>query len=195
MARSPALASYCFSYSAHSHSGFAASGGRNWACVIPVALGELSFLQPPFPLPSFSRSELPSSRLPFSSHDGRSIFQPLANPETPRSFLIWLAEAWTVAAFGEEMYFGILIGRVSELVGKTGIGQVVAVASSSVLFGLAHRYQGWTGVIATAIIGAVLGTVYLRGRRNLWTVIVCHGIVDTVILSTLYFGHSSLLFP
>ncbi len=113
-----------------------------------------------------------------------------------RSFLMWLAEAWTLAAFGEEMVFrGYLIGRVSELVGKTGIGQVVAVASSSVLFGLAHRYQGWTGVIATAIIGAVLGTVYLRGRRNLWTVIVCHGIVDTVILSTLYFGNSSLLFP
>lgn len=117
-------------------------------------------------------------------------------PGDTRSFLTWLTEAWTLTAFGEEMVFrGYLIGRVSELAGKAGIGQVVAVASSSALFGLAHRYQGWTGVIATAIIGAVLGTLYLRGRRNLWTVIVCHGIVDTAILSTLYFGHSSLLFP
>jgi uncharacterized protein len=116
-------------------------------------------------------------------------------PGDTRSFLAWSAEAWTLAAFGEEMVFrGYLIGRMSELTGTTGVGQAVAVVSSSVLFGLAHRYQGWAGVVATAIIGIVLGAVYLCGRKNLWTVIVCHGIVDTFILSILYFGHSSLLF-
>ena len=64
-------------------------------------------------------------------------------PGDTRSFLAWLAEAWTLAAFGEEMVFrGYLIGRVSELMGNTRIGQVVAVTCSSVLFGFAHRYQG-----------------------------------------------------
>jgi uncharacterized protein len=117
-------------------------------------------------------------------------------PGDTRSFLLWLAEAWSVAAFGEEMVFrGYLISRVSELAGNTVIGRVVAVASSSVLFGLAHRYQGWAGVVATALIGSVLGAAYLRGGRNLWIVIVCHGIVDTAILSTLYLGHGSFLFP
>jgi membrane protease YdiL (CAAX protease family) len=59
-------------------------------------------------------------------------------PGDTRSFLAWLAEAWTLAAFGDEMVFrGYLIGRVSGLMGNTAIGQVVAVASSSLLFGLA----------------------------------------------------------
>jgi membrane protease YdiL (CAAX protease family) len=117
-------------------------------------------------------------------------------PGDTRSFLTWLAEAWTLAAFGEEMVFrGYLIGRVSGLMGNTAIGQVVAVASSSLLFGLAHRYQGWAGSVATAIIGIALATVYLCGRKNLWTVIICHGIVDTAILSARYFGHASILFP
>jgi hypothetical protein len=116
-------------------------------------------------------------------------------PGDTRAYAAWFAQAWTLAAFGEEMVFrGYLITRVSELTGNTGMGRVVAVAASSALFGLAHRYQGWAGVIATGIIGAALGTLYLCGRKNLWTVIICHGIVDGVILSTLYFGHRSLLF-
>jgi membrane protease YdiL (CAAX protease family) len=113
-----------------------------------------------------------------------------------RAVLPWLAEALTLSAFGEEMVFrGYLIRRVSELTGNTSVGRVAGVVVSSALFGLAHRYQGWAGVIATAMIGATLATLYLCNRENLWTVIVCHGIVDAVILSTLYFGHSSLLFP
>jgi membrane protease YdiL (CAAX protease family) len=117
-------------------------------------------------------------------------------PGDSRSFLMWLAEAWTLAAFGEEMVFrGYLIGRISEVMGNTGIGRIVAVTCSGLLFGFAHRYQGWAGVVATASIGMVLGMVYLCGSKNLWTVIVSHGIVDSVILWTLYSGHSSLLFP
>jgi membrane protease YdiL (CAAX protease family) len=113
-----------------------------------------------------------------------------------RAFLAWLAEALTLSAFGEEMVFrGYLIRRVSELMGNTSVGRVAAVVVSSTLFGLAHRYQGWAGVIATAMIGAALATLYLCNRENLWTVIVCHGIVDTVMLSALYFGHRSVLFP
>jgi membrane protease YdiL (CAAX protease family) len=115
-----------------------------------------------------------------------------------RTFQVWLAQALTLSAFGEEMVFrGYLIRRVSEFVGNTSVGRVAAVVVSSALFGLAHRYQGWAGVIATAIIGTALGlgTLYLCNRQNLWTVIVCHGIVDTVMLSALYFGHRSLIFP
>ena len=113
-----------------------------------------------------------------------------------RTFLAWLLEALTLSAFGEEMVFrGYLIRRVSELMRGTSVGRAAAVTVSSSLFGLAHRYQGWAGVIATAIIGAALGTLYLCDRENLWTVIVCHGIVDAVMLSALYFGHRSLLFP
>jgi CAAX protease family protein len=117
-------------------------------------------------------------------------------PGDTHAFLVRLAQTWTLAAFGEEMVFrAYLMRRITDLIGEVGIGLVIAVAASSALFGIAHSYQGWAGVIATGIIGAFLATFYLFSRKDLWTVIVCHGIVDTVILSALYSGHRSLVFP
>lgn len=119
----------------------------------------------------------------------------LGEPGDARTLLAWLAQAWTLAAFGEEMVFrGYLMRRITDLVGDTRSGWTIALATSSILFGLAHRYQGWAGVIATGVIGSLLGVLYLVGRRNLWNVIVCHAVVDTVALLTIYSGHQSWLF-
>ncbi len=113
----------------------------------------------------------------------------------PLRLAAWLAQAWTLAAFGEEMVFrGYLIRRVADLVGHSRVGLTLALVISSVFFGWAHRYQGPAGMVATGSIGALLGLVYLR-ERNLWTVILCHALVDTTALVAIYSGHKSLLFP
>ena len=119
----------------------------------------------------------------------------LGEPGDTRALWRWLGQAWTLAAFGEEMVFrGYLMHRVVDLVGDTRLGWAVALVTSSTLFGLAHRYQGWAGVIATASIGSLLGLLYLYSRRNLWPVIICHALVDTAALLVIYFDHSSWLF-
>jgi uncharacterized protein len=108
---------------------------------------------------------------------------------------MWLAQAWTLAAFGEEMVFrGYLIRRVADLVGDSRTGLTIALLVSSVSFGWAHRYQGPAGMIAAGSIGALLALLYLSGR-NLWPVILCHALVDTAALLAIYSGHRSLLFP
>ena len=113
-----------------------------------------------------------------------------------RAFQTWLLQAWTLAAFGEEMVFrGYLIRRLLDLAGDTPAGRAAGLVSSSILFGLAHGYQGWAGVIATGTIGAFLAFLYFIARRNLWPVIVCHGLVDTVALSLIYADRRSWLFP
>jgi membrane protease YdiL (CAAX protease family) len=120
----------------------------------------------------------------------------LGGSSDTRAFRIWLVQAWTLAAFGEEMVFrGYLIRRLLELAGESPAGRAAAVVVSSTLFGLAHAYQGWAGVIATGTIGALLSCLYLMTRRNLWPVIICHGLVDTVALSLIYAGRRSWLFP
>jgi len=45
--------------------------------------------------------------------------------------------------------------------------------------------------VATALIGALLGLLYLRSGRNLWVVIICHALVDTVALTAIYLGRAS----
>ena len=113
-----------------------------------------------------------------------------------RAFQIWLAQAWTLAAFGEEMVFrGYLIRRLLDIAGDSPAGRAAGLVLSSILFGLAHGYQGWAGVIATGTIGALLASLYFVASRNLWPVILCHGLVDTVALSLIYADRRSWLFP
>jgi membrane protease YdiL (CAAX protease family) len=120
----------------------------------------------------------------------------VGEPGDARALWIRLGQAWTLAAFGEEMVFrGYLIRRLSDLVGDTPLGRTIAVVISSGLFGLAHSYQGWAGVIATGAIGSILALLYFASRRNLWAVIACHAVVDTVALSAIYFDRRSWLFP
>ena len=120
----------------------------------------------------------------------------LGEPGDTRALAMWMAQAWSLAAFGEEMVFrGYLMSRITDLVGNTRIGLAIALTASSVAFGIAHAYQGPAGVVATGTIGCLMGLLYLYGGRNLWTVILCHATVDTVGLLAIYFDQRSLVFP
>lgn len=102
-----------------------------------------------------------------------------------------LAIAWSTAAFGEEVLFrGFLLGRLRALLGGgLGVG-VVAAFVQALLFGLAHAYQGPTGILVTGLIGLVFGLLYLR-MRSLWPLVIAHGLIDTVGLLALYAGMGS----
>jgi uncharacterized protein len=113
-----------------------------------------------------------------------------------RLLLAWLALSWTLAAFGEEMVFrGYLMSRIAGLGSGTRAAWAAALVISSACFGWAHGYQGPAGMVATGLIGALLGLLYLRTGRNLWTVIICHGVVDTITMALVYFGRVEWLFP
>ena len=104
--------------------------------------------------------------------------------------LILLAIVWTLAAFGEEfVYRGYLMNRVAELLGGGAAAWAVSLAFVSVLFGVAHLYQGVSGILVNAAAGLVYGAVYLRAGRNLWAAIIAHGVYDTVGLAFLYLGY------
>ena len=104
--------------------------------------------------------------------------------------LILLALVWTFAAFGEEfVYRGYFMNRVAELLGGGKAAWAVSLAFVSVLFGVAHLYQGVSGILVNAAAGLVYGAVYLRAGRNLWAPIIAHGMYDTVGLAFLYLGY------
>lgn len=105
-------------------------------------------------------------------------------------FLIWLIPiAWGAAAFGEEMLLrGFLLNRLATLMGGSDKAWVLAVVIQAALFGLGHQYQGITGILATTSIGLIMGTAYLLNGRNLWPLILAHGLVDTAGLTSIYFG-------
>jgi hypothetical protein len=103
--------------------------------------------------------------------------------------LIFLALTWTLAAFGEELvYRGYLMNRVAELMHRTRVAWLVSLFAVHVGFGLAHAYQGLTGVIDESLMGFLLGIMYLRTGKNLAVPIVAHGIQDTIDFILIFLG-------
>ncbi len=91
------------------------------------------------------------------------------------------------AGFGEEMiYRGFLLNRIIDLLPDTKWAEVLAVLSSSVIFALAHSYQGIVGILSSGTIGMILCIVYLRNGKNLWFVIFSHAIIDIVAAMLIY---------
>jgi membrane protease YdiL (CAAX protease family) len=101
----------------------------------------------------------------------------------------WLAIAWTTAAFGEEMLFrGFLQTRIVALFRGGALGEAAAIAIQAILFGLAHMGFGTRGAVTAGMVAVVYGIVYRVNGRNLWPLVIAHGVTDTVSLVALYFG-------
>jgi uncharacterized protein len=103
--------------------------------------------------------------------------------------LIFLALAWILAAFGEEMvYRGYLMNRVADLLDRTRAAWMISLITVHVAFGLAHAYQGLTGIIDEGLSGLLLGLIYLRTGRNLSVPIIAHGIGDSIDFVLIFLG-------
>ena len=103
--------------------------------------------------------------------------------------LLFLGLTWTLAAFGEEMvYRGYLMNRVADLFNRTRTAWIVSLIGVHVAFGIAHAYQGWTGIIDEGLSGLLLGVIYLRAGRNLAVPIIAHGIGDTIDFVLIFLG-------
>jgi membrane protease YdiL (CAAX protease family) len=100
-----------------------------------------------------------------------------------------LAIAWTTAAFGEELLFrAFLLSRLERLFGGGKPAVIAAVLLQATLFGVGHAYLGIRGAMSAGLIGAIFGTLFVISGRNLWPLILAHGLTDTLSLLALYFG-------
>lgn len=103
-------------------------------------------------------------------------------------YLLWLILVWTAAAFGEEMFFrGYLITRLQTLFVGAEWGTVLVVVLPALIFGYGHfYYQGWRGAVVTGAIGLAFGAMFLLFKRNLWPLILLHGVIDTLTFTAIF---------
>ena len=103
--------------------------------------------------------------------------------------LLGVALSWTLAAFGEELVWrGYLLNRAADVFGWTAAGWVCSVLFVNAVFGLAHSYQGLTGILEEGIAGLFLAGMYMRTGKNLAVPIVAHGVTDTIDMVLLFLG-------
>jgi uncharacterized protein len=93
---------------------------------------------------------------------------------------VWFAFVSLTAGICEEiLYRGFLIRYLAYT--PWHIEVWIALVISSLAFGLAHSYQGIGGMIGTALMGAVLGVVFIVSG-SLWLPILIHAAIDLRIL-------------
>ena len=85
-------------------------------------------------------------------------------------------------------YRGYLMNRVADLFNRTRRAWIVSLLAVHIGFGLAHAYQGMTGIVDEGFVGLLLGLIYLRTGRNLAVPIVAHGVSDSVDLILIFLG-------
>ena len=105
-------------------------------------------------------------------------------PRTKDDF-IWFTLVSISAGICEELLFrGFLIWYINEF-----SSTLIAIILSSILFGIAHSYQGWKGVIQSGLTGLVLAVIYVL-TGSLWIPIALHivGDIYSGMLGWLAFG-------
>ena len=106
-----------------------------------------------------------------------------------KAFALWMLVVWLVVAPLEEAIFrGFLMTEIARIVGTGPWATVLNVLLASVVFGLAHGYQGRSGVVSTGIVAAFLGWIFVASHFDLWLAILTHGFIDTVGIGLIAVG-------
>ena len=92
------------------------------------------------------------------------------------------------AGFYEEFTFrGFLMQGLAMLFGGSRNAWIAACLVQGALFGLAHTYQNPLGIAITGTLGVLMGLIVLASGRNLWLVIIGHGLFDASRFVLFYF--------
>ncbi|WP_172449236.1 CPBP family intramembrane glutamic endopeptidase [Bowmanella denitrificans] len=121
--------------------------------------------------------------------DNAGIAERLADvPGNLNMYLLWLGLIWVSSGLCEEMFFrGFLITRMLTLFNGVKFQRTLSVFFPALSFGLVHvYYQGLQGLIITGFIGLTLGTLFLLFKRNLWPLVIGHGLVNSLSLTAVY---------
>lgn len=98
-------------------------------------------------------------------------------PKTKKEAQLWNFVSLTAGITEEIIYRGFLIFAFAYLFPNLSIWIVILLAS--LLFGLAHTYQGVAGVIRTTVIGAFFSILYVS-LGSIFPLIVFHFLIDYV---------------
>jgi len=114
-------------------------------------------------------------RIPVESRRPLQAIAERILPQSTVELLPYLALAITAGLCEEFLYRGFAMAALT----RAGLGAWLVILASSLLFGLAHSYQGRGGIVMTFVVGLVLGVSRLT-YNSLVPAIFWHSAVDLV---------------
>lgn len=101
--------------------------------------------------------------------------------------LLSLLGVYFISSFAEEViYRAFLINRIVEITQSFKYSKTMAVLLSSVFFGLIHYEWGAMGMVQTGFMGLAMGISYFVLKKRLWTLIIAHIYMDTLLFVQIY---------
>ena len=92
--------------------------------------------------------------------------------------------AWVLGGILEELIArGIVLKSVESLLTAWLIGPVaagVAVCIAALGAGVMHLYQGPRAMVIITQLSVLFGVLFVVSGYNLWAVMLCHGLYDTI---------------
>jgi membrane protease YdiL (CAAX protease family) len=82
------------------------------------------------------------------------------------------------AGITEEVFCRLYIPLLMVL---SGVDAGIAFVAATLIFGALHLYQGWRGVVATTVLGALFALAYLAAD-GLWLPVAIHLFINTMTL-------------
>jgi len=107
------------------------------------------------------------------------------NPEL--AFVAVLYALIGAGLYEEFTFRGFLMQSLAMLFGGSRGAWIGACILQGVLFGAAHAYQNPLGIAITGTLGILMGLLVLASGRNLWAVIIGHGLFDASRFVLFYF--------
>jgi uncharacterized protein len=149
---------------------------RSWLTTIGFALVWLGLMLAYSPL---------ADRLAARRFDKPPTLEAFRSLQQSRVKLIaGIVTAWMLGGILEELIArGIILSAVESLLSTWLVGPLaagVAICVAALGSGLMHLYQGPRAVVIITQLSILFGVLFVISGHNLWTVMLCHGLYDTI---------------
>jgi hypothetical protein len=98
--------------------------------------------------------------------------------------VVGIAIAWALGGVLEELVFrGIVLRSLADLSASSlgaPLAAALAIVAAALGAGVIHLYQGLRATIIITQLSVLFGLLFVLSGYDLWAVILCHGLYDTV---------------
>jgi len=152
------------------------SGPRSWLATVGAAVAWTALLL------AYSPVADALARRRFPARPNLTAFEPLQ--QSRLKLAVGIVIAWVLGGLLEEVVLrGVVLQSVDAWlapVAPKAVAAAVAVVAAALGAGVLHLYQGPRAVLVVVQLSAPLGVLMVVSGHNLWTVVICHGLYDTV---------------
>jgi uncharacterized protein len=104
--------------------------------------------------------------------------------QSKAKLVLGIIVAWILGGFIEEILLrGFLLQSFRTLLAPklpAALATAIAICAAAALAGLLHLYQGMRAALIITQLSVLFGLLFILSGSNLWTVILCHGLYDTI---------------